>query len=153
MTYSVLLSTLTGCGTGSYGEAVKSSKPELELRSKFASLGLEYYRFPVEKDARGKSVEIPIAFRVPRMFLLDDTGQPPRWKTYDGKAVKLNSRDPFEVKGNQDFKGAIQAAYAIPRNSWILRLSKLIKEHSSRNIESTSRIRQALAARLSFSKI
>ncbi len=108
------LLTLTGCGTGSYGEAVNNSKPELELRSKFASLGAEYQRFPIETDARGKKLEYPIAFRIPRMFLADDPAPQPRWKAYDGKAVKLNSKDPFYTKTDESSVISIPKDYAIP---------------------------------------
>lgn len=108
------LLTLAGCGVDDYRKAVADSDPELKLRSKFASLGGEYQRFPIETDARGKKLEYPIAFRIPRMFLTDDTAPQPRWKAFDGKAVKLNSKDPFFTKTDETSVIPIPKDYAIP---------------------------------------
>lgn len=100
-----MLLTLTGCGTSSYEEAVKKSKPELELRGKFAVLSPEYVKFP----------EFPVTFRVPVMFMEDDKDtNKQRWKAYEGKAVKLTSKDPFELKNNPDSRIMLQPAYAVP---------------------------------------
>jgi len=105
LSVSLLLSllSLTGCGTSSYSDAVKKSLPELERRGKFAALGPEYVRFPT----------FPISFRVPKMFLEDDTIKQ-RWTSAEGKAVKLNSKDPFELRNDPEFKGGIRPEYAIP---------------------------------------
>src|SRR6187551_633228 len=83
----LVLLTLLGCGTSSYGDAVKKSTPELTRRGKFAALGPDYVRLP----------SFPIAFRVPKMFLEDDLVNK-RWRSADGKPVLLSSKDPFELK-------------------------------------------------------
>jgi hypothetical protein len=85
---------LAGCGTSSYGDAVKKSQPELERRGKFAVLGPGYKRFPT----------FPIAFRIPKMFLEDDM-KAQRWISSRGEAMKLNSRDPIELINNPDARG------------------------------------------------
>lgn len=97
------LLSLPGCGTSSYGEAVKKSLPELERRGKFAALGPGYHQFPT----------FPISFRVPKMFLEDDTAKQ-RWTSTKGVAVKLNTKDPFELRNNPDFRGGIRPEFAIP---------------------------------------
>ncbi len=94
---------LSGCGTSSYEEAVKKSQPELERRGKFAVLGPGYKRFPA----------FPIAFRVPKVFLEDDAVNQ-RWTSANGEAVRLNTKDPFELKSNSDARGTIRPDYAIP---------------------------------------
>jgi hypothetical protein len=96
--------SLTGCGTSSYGDAVKKSTPELTRRGKFAALGPDYVRLP----------SFPIAFRVPKMFLEDDQVNK-RWRAADGKPVLLSSKDPFELKNDPNFRGGIQPDFAIPR--------------------------------------
>jgi hypothetical protein len=97
------LLVLSGCGTSTYDEAVKKSLPELERRGKFAALGPDYVRFPA----------FPIAFRVPKVFLEDDKIKQ-LWKSADGKAVKLNSKDPLELKNDPNFVGGIRPELAIP---------------------------------------
>ena len=77
--------------------------PELERCGKFAALGPEFVRFPA----------FPIAFRVPKMFLEDDTANQ-KWTSVNGQAVKLNTKDPFELKNNPDFRGSIRPEFAIP---------------------------------------
>lgn len=97
------LLSLPGCGTSTYGEAVKKSLPELERRGKFAALGPDYFRFPT----------FPIAYRVPKMFLDDDIVKQ-RWTSAKGQAVKLTSKDPYELKIDPEFKGGIRPEFAIP---------------------------------------
>lgn len=97
------LLSLAGCGKTTYKQAVEKSQPELERRGKFAALGPEFVRFPT----------FPIAFRVPKMFLEDDIVSQ-RWTSGNGQAVKLNSKDPIELKANADARGPIRPDVAIP---------------------------------------